>query len=200
MRVPKTMKKFLAVKALTGGAFPPALLPLALALTLTLVLLLALSPAKAGVDPATATPAPPGPQDTCPVCGMFVAKYPQWIATVTYGDGEAHHFDGVKDLFRYLSDVPKWGQGRHAEDIQAIWVTEYYNLARIDARKAWYVVGSDVLGPMGHEAIPFATREDAQAFLEDHDGQRILGFDEIRKDPPQEFRAGGPHHPHGHGK
>ena len=45
----------------------------------------------------------PGPKDTCPVCGMFVAKYPHWTATVLYRDGHAHHFDGAKDLFKYLS-------------------------------------------------------------------------------------------------
>ncbi|MEW8383487.1 MAG: nitrous oxide reductase accessory protein NosL, partial [Candidatus Thiodiazotropha taylori] len=44
----------------------------------------------------------PGPKDTCPVCGMFVAKYPEWIGTVLYKDGHAHHFDGAKDLFKYL--------------------------------------------------------------------------------------------------
>ncbi|MER2603690.1 MAG: nitrous oxide reductase accessory protein NosL, partial [Candidatus Competibacter phosphatis] len=44
----------------------------------------------------------PGPQDTCPVCGMFVSLYPDWVATLVYKDGHAHHFDGAKDLFKYL--------------------------------------------------------------------------------------------------
>ncbi|HHH40277.1 MAG TPA: nitrous oxide reductase accessory protein NosL, partial [Sedimenticola sp.] len=53
----------------------------------------------------------PGPRDTCPVCGMFVAKYPEWVATVLYRDGHAHHFDGAKDLFKYLHDMPRWAPG-----------------------------------------------------------------------------------------
>jgi copper chaperone NosL len=110
---------------------------------------------------------------------MFVAKYPEWIATVLYRDGHAHHFDGAKDLFKYLLDLPRWAPGHRAQDIERVGVTEYYGLTLIDARQAWYVVGSDVLGPMGHELIPLGTREDAQEFLRDHKGRRILRFDEV---------------------
>ena len=44
--------------------------------------------------------APPGPNVICPVCGMFVAKYPEWIAAVVFKDGHAHYFDGAKDMFQ----------------------------------------------------------------------------------------------------
>lgn len=121
----------------------------------------------------------PAPADTCPVCGMFVAKYPDWIATVLYRDGHAHHFDGAKDLFKYLLDLPKWAPGHRTEDITVIGVTEYYGVSRIDARQAWYVIGSDVLGPMGHELIPLDSREDAEDFLRDHTGAAILHFEDL---------------------
>jgi nitrous oxide reductase accessory protein NosL len=124
----------------------------------------------------------PAPTDTCPVCGMFVAKYPEWVGTVLYKDGHAHHFDGAKDLFKYLLDMPKWAPGHQAEDIQSIGVTEYYSVSLIDARKAWYVIGSDVLGPMGHELIPLETEEDAKEYSADHGGKRILRFEEVTYD------------------
>lgn len=124
----------------------------------------------------------PGPDDTCPVCGMFVAKYPEWIATVAYHDGHAHHFDGAKDMFKYLLDMPRWAPGHRAEDIEAIGVTEYYGLTLIDARQALFVIGSDVLGPMGHELIPLATEEDAAEFMNDHAGKRIMRFGEIQQE------------------
>lgn len=132
----------------------------------------------------------PGPKDTCPVCGMFVAKYPAWIATVLYRDGHAHHFDGAKDLFKYLFDLPRWAPGHRADDMTAIAVTEYYGLSRIPAREAWYVIGSDVTGPMGHELVPLATEEDAQEFLRDHAGKRILRFDEVTPDLPGRLDQG----------
>jgi nitrous oxide reductase accessory protein NosL len=121
----------------------------------------------------------PGAKDTCPVCGMFVAKYPEWVATVGYKDGHAHHFDGAKDMFKYLQDLPKWAPDHQASEIDRIGVTEYYGLTLIDAHKAFYVIGSDVLGPMGHELIPLESREDAEEFLQDHHGVSILTFDQV---------------------
>ena len=132
----------------------------------------------------------PGPKDTCPVCGMFVVKYPEWIATVVYTDGHAHHFDGAKDLFKYLLDLARWAPGHRAEDIRAIGVTEYYGLDLIPAREAWYVIGSDVLGPMGHELIPLHTQADAEEFLRDHKGERILRFDDVTLDLLERLDAG----------
>lgn len=121
----------------------------------------------------------PGPKDTCPVCGMFVALYPDWVATVQYKDGHAHHFDGAKDLFKYLLNLPKYAPGHQLADMIAIGVTEYYGVTRIDARTAWYVTGSDMLGPMGHELVPLATQAEAKEFLKDHQGKHIIRFDEI---------------------
>lgn len=132
----------------------------------------------------------PGPKDTCPVCGMFVALYPEWIATVLYKDGHAHHFDGAKDLFKYLHDLPHWAPGHRAEDVQAIGVTEYYGLTRIDARNVWYVIGSDTLGPMGHELVPLATQADAEEFMKDHAGKRILRFDDVKMELLKDLDAG----------
>lgn len=121
----------------------------------------------------------PGPTDTCPVCGMFVAKYPEWVATVRYKNGHSHHFDGAKDLFKYLLDLHKWAPGHQAENIDSIGVTEYYGLTLIDAREAFYVIGSDVLGPMGHELIPLETKEDAEEFMSDHKGLSIIRFNQV---------------------
>jgi copper chaperone NosL len=130
------------------------------------------------------TPPKPGAKDLCPVCGMLVSKYPNWVATIVYKDGHAHHFDGAKDMFKFWHEPAKYAAGHKREDMAAIWVTDFYNLQPVDARKAFYVIGSDVLGPMGHEFVPLATREDAADFLKDHKGRRILGFDQVTGDLP----------------
>jgi nitrous oxide reductase accessory protein NosL len=121
----------------------------------------------------------PGEKDLCPVCGMLVSKYPNWVAVVKYRDGHAHFFDGAKDMFKYLHDLPRYAPGHRREDIAAIHVTEFYGLNKIDARKAFYVTGSDVLGPMGHEFVPLASRADADEFLKDHKGRQIVTFDQV---------------------
>ena len=144
--------------------------PLAAAL---LVGLLARADARTGVVPD------PGDRDTCPVCGMFVARYPEWVATVVYADGHSHHFDGAKDLFKYLLDLGRWAPGHRAADMTGIVVTDYYAVQRIDARSAWYVIGSDMLGPMGHELIPHPTEAEARDFKRDHKGTRILRYGDV---------------------
>ena len=121
----------------------------------------------------------PDARDLCPVCGMIVSKYPNWTATVLYNNGHAHHFDGAKDMFKYLQDLPKYAPGHRQEDIRAIAVTDFYNLGKVDARQAFFVIGSDVLGPMGHEFVPLANRTDAEEFLRDHKGKRALAFYQV---------------------
>ena len=125
------------------------------------------------------TPPKPGAKDLCPVCGMLVSKYPNWVATIVYKDGHAHHFDGAKDMFKFWHEPAKYAAGHRREDMVAIRVTDFYNLQPVDARKAFYVIGSDVLGPMGHELVPHGSAEEAREFLQDHRGRRVLRFDEV---------------------
>jgi nitrous oxide reductase accessory protein NosL len=130
-----------------------------------------LSAADSGVPKPTA-------RDKCPVCGMFVAKYPDWLAAVRFWDGSHVFFDGAKDLFKYLHDPKKYDPARKRADIQAVAVMDYYGLTWIDARKAWYVLGSDVYGPMGRELIPLEREADAREFMKDHKGVKIIRFAE----------------------
>ena len=132
----------------------------------------------------------PGAKDLCPVCGMLVSKYPNWVAVVTWKDGHAHFFDGSKDMFKFLHDLPKFAPGHKKEEITGIFVTDFYNLERMDARKALFVTGSDVLGPMGHEFVPLANKADADDFLKDHKGKKIIAFDKVTPEMPVALDAG----------
>lgn len=140
------------------------------------ILLLPTAPPAAG--PGAAEP-PPGPRERCPVCGMFVAKYPDWLAGIRFADGARALFDGCKDLFRFWLDPGAFLPSRRREQVTSIFVTDYYTLEPIDARGAFFVQGSDVLGPMGRELVPFSTREAAEEFLRDHRGSAVLGFDAV---------------------
>ncbi len=121
---------------------------------------------------------PVDPDERCPVCGMKVAKYPSWIAQLHAVGEPVVMFDGVKDMMAYYFYPKKYDGGG---DMAAadIWVKDYYSLQWIDGRKALYVVGSDVLGPMGDELIPFEKRDAADNFMKDHQGKTILAFDDI---------------------
>ena len=127
-----------------------------------------------------AQPAAPGKKDKCPVCGMFVYKYPDWIGQIGFKDGSTFFFDGAKDLFKYYFNMKKYNPAKTTADIAAIWVTEYYDLASLDAKSAFFVVGSDVYGPMGKELIPFKSAEAAAEFRKDHGGTGVLTFEQIK--------------------
>ena len=124
----------------------------------------------------------PAAKDKCPVCGMFVAKYPDWTMVVRFKDGSHVFFDGTKDMFKYLFDMKKYNPLKKAEDVRDVFVKDYYTLSFIDARAAWYVLGSDVYGPMGRELIPLEKEADAREFLNDHKGKKILRYADITRE------------------
>lgn len=121
-------------------------------------------------------------KDRCPVCGMFVYKYPKWVAVIEFVDGSSYFYDGAKDMFKHYMNVSKYTPRKSMQEIASIAVTDYYAVALIDAKEAWYVIGSDVFGPMGHELLPFETQASAQEFLEDHQGTRILRFPDVSEE------------------
>ncbi|GFO69789.1 hypothetical protein GMLC_33680 [Geomonas limicola] len=131
-----------------------------------------------GAASKAASSAPPK-EAKCPVCGMFVAKYPNWAASASYRDGSVTYFDGPKDLFAYYLNPKKFDPAKKRSDIVSLQVKDYYSLASIDATKAYFVTGSKVLGPMGKELVPFARQADAAGFSSDHQGRRVLRFPEV---------------------
>lgn len=112
-------------------------------------------------------------EDKCPVCGMFVYKYPKWATEIKYDDTK-YVFDGVKDMMKYYFE--------HRDAIKEILVRDYYTQKVIDATKAYYVIGSDIYGPMGNELIAFRDEKSAKTFYLDHRGTKILRFDMITQE------------------
>lgn len=141
-----------------------------------LVLLTSLPAGAAGQIPS------PGGKDKCPVCGMFVAKYPDWTAAVRFRDATVLYFDGCKDLFTCYLNAGKYIPAKSRDAISEIQVKDYYGLKQIDGRKAFYVIGSNVYGPMGKELVPFEKASDADGFMHDHKGKRVLRFNQITPD------------------
>jgi copper chaperone NosL len=119
------------------------------------------------------------PADKCPVCGMFVAKYPDFVDQIIFKDGTHAFFDGVKDMMKYYFDLPKYNPKKTKADIAALLVTDYYTMTLINGLQAFYVIGSDVYGPMGKELMPFKDEAAAKEFKVDHKGTSILLFKDV---------------------
>ena len=116
--------------------------------------------------------------DKCPVCGMFVHKHQKWAAKIHASD-KYYAFDGVKDMMKFALNPSKYGAKDFDLSSAKFEVSDYYHQNAIDAKEAFFVVGSDVFGPMGDELIPFASESDATNFANDHKASQIYRFSEI---------------------
>jgi copper chaperone NosL len=133
-------------------------------------------------------PRRPSEKDRCPVCGMLVSPYLDSIGQVRHGDGTTVFFDGCKDLFKYLLSLDRYAPDRKRRSVAAVFVTNYYDGEIITARTAFYVAGGNVMGPLGPELVAHRSREAAEGFMKDHDGRRVLRFDEISEAVLQELQ------------
>ncbi len=114
----------------------------------------------------------------CIRCGMIVEKHPRWEGRMESAD-KVESFCAPKCLlFTYAgSDT---GEG------VKLLLKDYYSTKFIDATAAWYVSGSDVMGPMGPDMVPFAKKEDAEAFMKEHKGKALFAWKELTKEKLKE--------------
>ena len=109
--------------------------------------------------------------EKCQVCGMYLHYYPTWVAQINYPQGETYKFDGIKDMMKFCFN--------NKEGITEILVQDYYTLETLNAKSAYFVLGSDVTGPMGHELIAFSDKKKAMSFSLEHKGKAPLSFEEV---------------------
>ncbi|MBF0318186.1 MAG: nitrous oxide reductase accessory protein NosL [Nitrospirae bacterium] len=138
------------------------------------LLLLAISVAAYAAEPQK-----PSQSDKCAVCGMLVAPHSKWLSQIIFKDGTAVFFDGPKDMFKFYFDIPKHAPKKTLADVSDIYVTDYYSAKTVKAQDAVFVIGSDVMGPMGKEFVP-VSQDKVKNFMVDHKGAKALKFDEIK--------------------
>lgn len=110
----------------------------------------------------------------CPVCDMKVGAGKIGPAAMVFKDGKVVNLDGPGDFFRYFLSPSKYGF--NPADIKAMFVTDYGTKKFIDAKSAFYVLGSELTGGMGPEAIPFTKKEDAEKFKSEHKAKTVAPF------------------------
>lgn len=121
----------------------------------------------------------PGKKDRCPVCGMFVHKYPKWMAGFVFKSGNKYFHCCPKCMLHNLNNISKYQPGETHEQLKLIWVTEYYTTQKMAASDVLFVVGTHLVGPMGLDLIPVKGRAGADNFKRDYDGDLVLTIDQI---------------------
>lgn len=160
------------------------------------VALLAMAVGGAPVSAADYPAQPISARQRCPVCGMYPARYPAWAVQVIFKDHSMIALEAPMELFRFLRDVKKYDARYTASDIASIHATDYAQKVWIDAKRAFYVQGSKVRGPMGDGLPAFADKPAAEAFAKESGGN-VTTFDTLAAAGASEH-AGHGGHTHSH--
>ena len=124
--------------------------------------------------------------DECHLCGMLISgfsgpKGELFKKGITQGEGnKVHKFCSTRDMFSFYLDP------ENKRNITTILVHDMskspWNAPNdnyfIDARIAWFVMGSSQTGAMGATLASFSMKTDAQKFANEFGGH-VLAFNEI---------------------
>jgi nitrous oxide reductase accessory protein NosL len=116
--------------------------------------------------------------DRCPVCAMHPARRPETAAAMTLTSGETFYFCGNGCLLRTWLR-PMVYLGKSQDQIDRIVVHDYFSGKAVDGRKATWVAGSDVVGPMGPAIIALEDASLLDSFIKRHGGKTVFTFNEV---------------------
>lgn len=124
----------------------------------------------------------PDADTACALDGMILKDYPGPKAQILYAEGKPDFFCDLMELFRVLL-MPEQKRQISALYVQDMGKTDWAQPVGhwIDAKKAFYVVGSKKAGSMGPTFGTFGNEQDAHTFMQ-QEGGRILSFDQITPD------------------
>ena len=124
----------------------------------------------------TGTIREPGPRTRCRVCNMYPARYPNFHSQLKTNADEVIHFCSSQCLINFLAAQSAYT--REPITVQTVWVTLYQDGGWEYANGLYYLTGSNIMGPMGPEALPFRLKTDAEALAIKKGGQ-VYDWDEL---------------------
>lgn len=119
--------------------------------------------------------------DICLIRKVKIYKEPQWAAKVVTIQDKSVYLSSPKSMFEYIFNAPRWPEygALNENDMKSIKVTDFKTLDAIDAKTAFYVYGSNQTSPGGDDLVPFAIKKDAEEYMKNYNGKRIMRFSEI---------------------
>ena len=125
--------------------------------------------------------------DECHLCGMLITHFDGPKAEIfrkEQGD-TVFKFCSTRDMFSYYLDPENTRNVSQilVHDMSKMpWGSDSINDKYfIDAKIAWYVVGSEKIGAMGKTLASFSLQTDAQAFAKEFGGN-VLNFKDVNQD------------------
>lgn len=109
----------------------------------------------------------------CKHCGMKIDPASPWRVELVLSDGGTLVFDTPHCAFS------SWRSG--ASKVLSIRAQEYYERTWRSGDELRFVLGSDVVGPMGADLVPVSP-ERVTKFIQDHSAERALRVEEVTAD------------------
>jgi copper chaperone NosL len=106
----------------------------------------------------------------CKHCGMKIDPSSAWRAELVAADGTVTAFDTPRCA------LTSWRSG--ATLAKTIRVQEYYDRQMRDGGAVRFVIGGDVVGPMGPDIVPVDPARSSK-FIQDHGADRALLLEEV---------------------
>jgi len=106
----------------------------------------------------------------CKTCGMKIDPASPWRAELIGTDGAVTPFDSPRCALR------SWRAG--TTTAKTLRVQDYYDRSTRDGAEVRFVVGGDVVGPMGPDLVPVDPAR-VSKFIQDHAADRALKLEEI---------------------
>ncbi|WNC69103.1 nitrous oxide reductase accessory protein NosL [Thalassotalea nanhaiensis] len=120
--------------------------------------------------------------DECHLCGMLITNFAGPKGELYRKDrGEkVHKFCSTRDMFSFYLDP------ENKRNVTTIYVHDMSKMPWdapndgyfIDAKTAWFVVGSEKTGAMGKTLASFSKQQDALAFAQEFGGE-VLDFSQV---------------------
>ncbi|CAN5924387.1 nitrous oxide reductase accessory protein NosL [soil metagenome] len=106
----------------------------------------------------------------CKNCGMKIDPSSPWRAELLAADGAVTTFDTPRCALQ------SWRSGK--TPAKSLRVQDYYDRQSRDGSELRFVIGGDVVGPMGPDLVPVDPAR-VSKFIQDHAADRALRLDEI---------------------
>ncbi len=112
-----------------------------------------------------------------------VNKYGNFVCEMELKNGKKVYFSSVKSMmdFYYRPWFYEGYGAKTAKDIKKMLVQDYITGSVIDAKKAYYVFGSRLIGPKGDDLVPLMDENSVKMFEMKYGGTKVLRFDQITK-------------------
>lgn len=111
-------------------------------------------------------------EERCKTCGMKIDRASVWRSELVAADGKVTQFDTPRCAL--------YGWRKEKLPAVSMRVREYYDASGPlrDARELRFVVGGDVVGPMGPDFVPVEPAR-VTKFIQDHGAEKAFALDEI---------------------